>query len=370
MVTPCIFPSKLDSLPTASDPFLTQAVCFSWQDSEFSDCEVMLAGQEYRLHRLMLAKGPRRCGFFEGAFRSSELSTKQTDLTELLPEACHLHFEAALDFLYGKDIDFTLESAAYLYKIGDVLQGEELMRASVNAMDQLHMECPSWKTAASFLEAGTELECEGIVSTFLPRLVRAGVPRGASEPLLVAACGRFPSTAAALLADLSESSGWRWDVHSVIARPAETCTVSHAQVTFGAEGAARLYPDIEGSRTCSLVAVGIKCSGPAIGVSSASCDLLSQRHADGGFARVAGGWGLSLVSGGLWAEGRRVGQVPLEFRASLVGNKISMRLDPAHSLLTFSAPGWSVTINADFGEGQSLRFTVYACCGGTAYALA
>merc|ERR1711918_315500 len=83
---------------------------------------------------------------------------------------------------------------------------------------------------------------------------------------------------------------------------------------------------ISSVRSCALVAVGIKCSGPTIGVSTATCDLLNQRHADGGFARVPGGWGLSLASGGLWCEGRRVGQVPPEFRGALVGTRISMRL--------------------------------------------
>lgn len=350
----------------------SEQLCFSYRDGDFSDCEVVLGERTFRLHRQLLAKGPRRCGFFEGAFREGGFGkdSSAVDLSTLLPEPCHMHFDVALDFVYGEEVSISADSAAYLYKIGDVLQGEALMRASLNAMDQHYLECPGWRTASFFLDAGTQLECDGVVSTFLPRVVRIGMPRDVSEPLLVTACQRFPALAASLLAELSEGSGWRWDPSSVTARPAETCTVSHAQATFAAEGAARLLPDIEGVRACALVAVGIKCSGPTIGVSTASCDLLSQRHADGGFARVAGGWGLSLSSGTLWAEGRRAGQVPSEHRNCLVGTRISMRLDASGGMLTFSAPGWSTSIQADFGTGPGLRFTVYACCGGTAYALA
>jgi len=394
---PVVFTSLLDPIPplpptnaqareaglgfccSGPGPVKADTLCFSRGDGEFSDCEVTLAGCNYRLHRQLLAKGPRRCGFFEGAFRQGGLREAQKadttlDLTELLPEACHRHFATALDFVYGQDIEFTAETAAFLYKIGDVLQGESLMRASVAAMEQLYNEKPGWRTAARFLEEGIVLECEGIVGTFLPRVVRVGMPRDASERLLASACQRFPSLAALLLADLSEGSGWRWDVNSLCVRPADSCSVSHAQATFLAEGAARLLPDIEGVRTCAIVAVGTKCSGPTIGVSTAMCDLLSQRHADGGFARTPGGWGLSLTSGSLWAEGRRVGQVPPEFRHTLVLSRISMRLDPKNCTLTFSAPGWSVVIQADgefgFGPNIGLRFTAYACCGGTAYALA
>jgi len=361
---------------------------------------------------MLLAKGPRRCSFFEGAFRGGSgfaknvalsatpaeaevlrMSTAghgasgggsgsvpegqlpfmpRVDLTELLPEECHLHFETALNFVYGSEVDITRDAAVYLYKIGDVLQGEALIQAAVAAMDRLYNESPGWKEAAHFLEEGTKLECEGIVSTFMPRLVQVGMPRDVSEPLLARACCRFPGAAAALLAGLGEGTGWRWDASSITVRPADTCSVSPVQATFAAEGAARVLPDIEGMRTCALVAVGTRCSGPTIGVSTASCDLLSQRHADGGFARVPGGWGLSIASGGLWCEGRRVGQVPQEHRGQLVGVRISMRLDASGGKLTFSAPGWSASIDADFASAckAGLRFTAYACCGGTAYALA
>lgn len=365
-------PLTADLVPAQDPQEEEPLLCFPWSDGEFADCQVTLAGKNYRLHRQLLAKGPRSCGFFEGAFREGGLrpdNSVAVDLTALLPEACHPHFEAALGFIYGQRLDFSAESVALLFKIGDVLQGSSLMRASVSAMEGLYRDDPGWRTAVHFLELGTTLGCEGIVHHFLPRVVRVGTPRDASHSLLTAACARFPTLAATLLADISEGSGWRWDAAGITARPADTCALSHAQVAFSAEGAARLAPDIDGARTCAVVAVSIKCGGPTIGVSATCCDLLSQRHADGGFARVAGGWGLSLTSGGLWAEGRRVGQVPPEFRSSLVGTRISMRLDPVDGLLTFTCEEWTASIKATFPTGTGLRFTAYACCGGTAFAL-
>jgi len=275
-----------------------------------------------------------------------------------------------MGFLYGKDIEFSVDRAPYLYKIGDVLQGEALMRSSSSAMHKIWSANESWRTAAHFVDIGTQLESEGMVRSFLPRLLQLGVPRDASEHLLAAACRRFPLLAASILVDLTERAGWRFDASSVVVRPVDTCTVSHVQTTFAAEGAARLLPDIDGVRSCTILALCIKCSGPTIGVSTASCDVLCQRHADGGFARVPGGWGLSIPTGQIWAEGCRAGQVPPDFRSSLVGTKVCMRVDPKGRRLTFSAQDWSVSIDADLGEGPGLRFTVYTCCGGTTYALA
>ena len=73
---------------------------FNRNKEEFADWDVKHGDRTYRLHRLDLSKGANSSAFFAGAF-NGDYEAKCTDLTNLLPLACHGHFESALDFIYG-----------------------------------------------------------------------------------------------------------------------------------------------------------------------------------------------------------------------------------------------------------------------------
>merc|ERR1719401_220259 len=98
-----------------SAPHLT----LDWHSGEFSDWECSLGDERFKVHRNVLALGSRSSEFFRAAFRKQHEcgDAARTDLTVVLPEACHAHVKDALDFMYGHVVAVTEETFVFLYKI-------------------------------------------------------------------------------------------------------------------------------------------------------------------------------------------------------------------------------------------------------------
>ena len=106
-----------------------------WRSSTSADWRCKLGARSFCLHRSVLGEGSRRSCFFAAAF-NEQFKTDTTDLTELLPLACHDCFEAVLDFVYGHEIMFTLANAIKIHKIADVLQIVPLLTLAEVAIQQ------------------------------------------------------------------------------------------------------------------------------------------------------------------------------------------------------------------------------------------
>lgn len=112
---------------------------YNWRDEPFSDFECKLGDKIYKLHRIILATGPRSARYFAAVLNEQhpfkEATYRKGDLTELLPPACWPYFEIFLDFLYLSDITFTLENICPLLKIADILDASELQNQAADALD-------------------------------------------------------------------------------------------------------------------------------------------------------------------------------------------------------------------------------------------
>ena len=90
---------------------LTGPEGWDWRQELWGDWKVKCGDTSYTVHRVLLGQGPRASAFFQGAFEYAPPDAT-TDLKELPPlESRGRVFEFALDFIYGKEIHFTLQAA-------------------------------------------------------------------------------------------------------------------------------------------------------------------------------------------------------------------------------------------------------------------
>eukprot|EP00397_Hematodinium_sp_SG-2012_P018816 GEMP01019295.1.p1 GENE.GEMP01019295.1~~GEMP01019295.1.p1 ORF type:complete len:440 (+),score=59.33 GEMP01019295.1:121-1440(+) len=127
----------------------------SWRDGKWSNWIAKLGDKTYKLHTFNLAKASL---FFESTmnFNQSQGTDKsETDLTEILPQACWSSFEQCLDFIYCDDqssYQIDPASALYLFKIADILGISRLFEA---AKCTIEFSFETW--APTFLEQCTRL---------------------------------------------------------------------------------------------------------------------------------------------------------------------------------------------------------------------
>ena len=77
-------------------------------------------------------------------------------MSTVLPEACHIHFETCLDFIYGAQVVFDKMGAVALLKIADILQVEALKAAAKHELASISPEAaPDVHVFAHELSAGT-----------------------------------------------------------------------------------------------------------------------------------------------------------------------------------------------------------------------
>jgi len=140
---------------------------FHWRDGKYADWEVKLGDRTYSLHRVLLANGPRSCAFFSGACNAHFASPSSSDLSGVLPDRCHQHFERALDFVYGMDYDADPRSLVGLMKIADVLQCGALLRMCVRTMQHTVTD----ELAKEWLEEARALHMKAVASACVQRLI-------------------------------------------------------------------------------------------------------------------------------------------------------------------------------------------------------
>jgi len=96
----------------------------SWRDGQLSDWTVTLSSKRYSLHAFQLARSAR---FFKGHVNiESEVRSgkRESDITEVLPEACHAAFEHVLDFMYWDSsavFHINPDLVVIMLKISDIL---------------------------------------------------------------------------------------------------------------------------------------------------------------------------------------------------------------------------------------------------------
>lgn len=151
----------------------------SWRDGLHSDWVLLLGSQSFRVHKVVVGMGERRSLLLAAAFRKPCEEVARTDLTDLLPTACHAVFEDLLDYLYGKDLVPNVSNWAPLMKIADVLQVPALHRFCVDACDGL-------------LEAGGAMElCASAAQYCLQEDIQVQITQAAADviaPKFSSAC--------------------------------------------------------------------------------------------------------------------------------------------------------------------------------------
>lgn len=136
----------------------------SWRGGEHhSDWTLALGAEEYKIHKVIVATGPRASAFLAASFREHcGGKSARTDLTELVPRPCWPHLEALLDFIYDGDIAVSVDSWGPLVKMADLLQIGALYTKCVELGSDLitHRTAPKMASDAVGLELGGELQQE------------------------------------------------------------------------------------------------------------------------------------------------------------------------------------------------------------------
>jgi len=138
---------------------------FSWREEGFSDFDCKLGERTYKLHRVILATGPRSARYFKAILNEAhpfkESTHRKSDLSELLPQACWSYFEMFLDFVYMSNVTFTPENICPLLKIADILDVPELLMQGANALDDMIQ--PFDKQTEELLEGALNLKVEPVI---------------------------------------------------------------------------------------------------------------------------------------------------------------------------------------------------------------
>lgn len=99
----------------------------SWRDGPFSDWTVQVGEKTYHLHAFLLARAScyfdSQMSLATGA-EASPSTPRRSDLTEVLPQSCHVAFEDALDFVYSENqaaFEVPASKALLLLKVADIL---------------------------------------------------------------------------------------------------------------------------------------------------------------------------------------------------------------------------------------------------------
>lgn len=111
----------------------------SWRDGKWSDWSVIIGTQKYNLHAFTLARASQ---FFEShmnvATQTGSL-IRESDLTQVLPEACYDVFEDMLDFVYSDNqasFQILPSKALLLLKTADILGVPKLFEASKSRVQE------------------------------------------------------------------------------------------------------------------------------------------------------------------------------------------------------------------------------------------
>ena len=322
------------------------------------------------MHRSVLGEGSRRSCFFAAAF-NEQFKTDTTDLTELLPLACHDCFEAVLDFVYGHEIMFTLANAIKIHKIADVLQIVPLLTLAEVAIQQHAVPY-----TCSMLELAIELQvsvpaAKALLSRWRPSDIARCISKFASNPLsgdILEYCAELmrPMEESLRLTTFGSSGSGELTMHGVL--KVQGTKIVQFKVAEGTKSTCRIR-----------VVTWSDCFGSAIGVSEENACFTSSTvdedrwHAtsrDGGFAELEGCWGLGTNKEALLSEGVTVGDVPHR-EGWLVGKLLRMDLDQKQGTLRFvleQSPDEDLeigTITADFKRRGQLYFTLSTCCSGS-----
>jgi len=193
--------------PDSSEPLSKRSKCcdaeLTWRDEWRPDWEVKLGERTYRLHAFLLA---RASTFFKSHIDVvNDCGPRRSDLSDVLPLACHSVFELILDFIYSANHIYSAGSASpevpcckalLLLKAADVLGISGLLeRASACAAIAAEgSEAPLLlEQYVAFHIPGTD---DGVaIRNIQVKLVQAFVDKFAvlvSEPRVRAALMRLP----------------------------------------------------------------------------------------------------------------------------------------------------------------------------------
>lgn len=134
----------------------------SWRAGEHCDWTVILDTKEFHIHKVIVATGDRASAFLAASFRKHCGKNDTTDLTTLVPQKCWSYFESLLDFVYGSDVEVTIDNWAQLVKMADLLQIGSLYTRCVEAGSDLITSETAPKVVATVndLQLGGDLQQE------------------------------------------------------------------------------------------------------------------------------------------------------------------------------------------------------------------
>lgn len=134
----------------------------SWRTGEHSDWTLVLGTDEFKIHKVIVATGPRASAFLAAAFREHCGKRHSTDLTDLMPRPCWPFFHDLLDFLYGSAVDLQIDNWGPMVKLADLLQIRSLYQRCIEVGGDLLTpdSVPRIATAAVELQLGGDLRQE------------------------------------------------------------------------------------------------------------------------------------------------------------------------------------------------------------------
>eukprot|EP00928_Gymnodinium_smaydae_P064877 TRINITY_DN48114_c0_g1_i1.p1 TRINITY_DN48114_c0_g1~~TRINITY_DN48114_c0_g1_i1.p1 ORF type:complete len:324 (-),score=64.13 TRINITY_DN48114_c0_g1_i1:375-1289(-) len=110
------------------------------------------------------------------------------DLSSILPQECHSHFDTALDFMYGRPIALNVNNAFMLHQIAAVLNIDDLRKLSFDSM--LQQGQASDAAAAQFVEQVLHSE----LPTGTKRLLLRSLPAHVVQQTLAELAGQLDET--------------------------------------------------------------------------------------------------------------------------------------------------------------------------------
>lgn len=400
---------------------------FDWSQGKYSDWKVRVNEKTYHLHRVLLADGPRGCDMLAAAFNAAYESSG-TDLTHLLPSACHDAFESALDFIYGRQEVVTEENVCHMLKIGEVLQCGALIRECASVMQRFLSD----RNAEEWLREAQALNLKAVVGPCLERMINLKGPsnlknleywtkvdeeicieilskddlqveeddvaefvmqvvQNVQEPAVQQALWstvRFAGVSDAVLKKvepspsnfeamakglrakcLGEMPHWRGSYWTSVKGRGHV-GADGRMVEFQGSGLAQSY-----RHRCTVQL--LKCengAGSAVGFGAKG--EFGEQHihcSEGGYATRGRGYAISVFSNGLgnvWKNGKRVKALTLPNVRE--GQSICCTLDAARRLVLFQVEGIedSVSIQVDEEDlSEDFVFTVSSCTCGARYRL-
>lgn len=128
-----------------------------------SDWTLGVGPKDYKIHKVIVATGPRASAFLAASFREHCGETRErTDLTGLVPKSCWQYMDALLDFIYDGEVSITVENWGSFVKMADLLQIGALYTKCVEVGSELITQDSAPKIAADAvqLQLGGDLQQE------------------------------------------------------------------------------------------------------------------------------------------------------------------------------------------------------------------